>query len=653
MKTRSDLLAPRLALMLLTFAVASLVVPAHAADKLFGGTTSWVNGPWNLTGIPGSADNGQFGTLPSSATAGVAINMGTIPYPGNYTNGSIEITAARSSLNLIIGNSSTTYDGTWTLNGSTLNSVDNTVIRNNGAGTTTLTIQNLWPGAGSRTMPLVFNTPASAVIDATKGVVISSIITKADYGITKLGAGTLTLNGDNTYAGPTTISAGKLSVGHNNALGTAGAVTIGPGSGGVLYLGASGLDVGRPLTMNGGGATGVGALHYNVASGSATYSGNITINALPDGGGHFGSAGGELNVTGPITSTREVRVRIGKVRFSSAGSSYSALAISGTATLQLGATDAIPVGAAVDMATTTVAANSVLDLNGCNQELAGLTRNANAATYGSTATVDNTAPATAPVLTLNIAGTNEFSGDIRNTAGTLALAKAGSGVLTLTGVNSYSGSTTVSNGTLLVNGHNGASAVAVESGATLGGNGIMDGAVTVNDGGTLSPGTSIGTLTINNDLALRGNTLVEVNRDAGTNDFVGGIGILSAGGTLTVTNSGSSLQSGDSFHLFGAANYSGSFTIVPDKPGDGLSWVLTNGVLSVISTAQPTLQSYFSPNDGTLQLSWTGSCVLQAQTNATGIGTNWHDYSPGGSTSPVSIAINPAERGVFYRLRSP
>jgi hypothetical protein len=86
---------------------------------------------------------------------------------------------------------------------------------------------------------------------------------------------------------------------------------------------------------------------------------------------------------------------------------------------------------------------------------------------------------------------------------------------------------------LVVDGALGGGAVTVEGG-TLKGNGRINGAVTVNASGTLCPRTSIGALTISDNLTPRGNTLIEVDRDAGTNDFVGGIGLLDAGGTVTV-----------------------------------------------------------------------------------------------------------------------
>lgn len=70
-----------------------------------------------------------------------------------------------------------------------------------------------------------------------------------------------------------------------------------------------------------------------------------------------------------------------------------------------------------------------------------------------------------------------------------ALTQQGSGVLTLSGANLYSGATTVANGTLLVTGSIASgSAVTVANGATLGGTGTAAGSVTVN--GTLSPGAS-------------------------------------------------------------------------------------------------------------------------------------------------------------------
>ena len=64
---------------------------------------------------------------------------------------------------------------------------------------------------------------------------------------------------------------------------------------------------------------------------------------------------------------------------------------------------------------------------------------------------------------------------------------ASSGIATLTGDNSYAGPTTVTAGTLYVNGaQTGKGAATVASGATLGGTGKLGGNVTIQSGGTLA-----------------------------------------------------------------------------------------------------------------------------------------------------------------------
>ncbi|BCX49623.1 hypothetical protein HAHE_35310 [Haloferula helveola] len=96
--------------------------------------------------------------------------------------------------------------------------------------------------------------------------------------------------------------------------------------------------------------------------------------------------------------------------------------------------------------------------------------------------------------------------------------KSGSGVLTLTGTNTYTGFTDVTGGTLLVNGDNSGAtgAVTVSTGATLGGTGTIGGAISIDDG-TLAPGASIGTLTA--DAAITdtgsGTLLIEVDGNNG------------------------------------------------------------------------------------------------------------------------------------------
>ena len=125
-------------------------------------------------------------------------------------------------------------------------------------------------------------------------------------------------------------------------------------------------------------------------------------------------------------------------------------------------------------------------------------------------------------------------------AGTLIM--NGAGTLTLAGTNTYTGATEINNGTVLVNGTLGNTAVTVGFGATLGGNGVMSGAVSVPGG--FAPGANgIGKLTISNSLTLAGGATFEINKSVSpSNDLAIVTGALNAGGVLTVNNLGGALD---------------------------------------------------------------------------------------------------------------
>ena len=87
-------------------------------------------------------------------------------------------------------------------------------------------------------------------------------------------------------------------------------------------------------------------------------------------------------------------------------------------------------------------------------------------------------------------------------SGSGVLTKVGSGTLTLLANNTYTGSTTVEAGKLVVNGSI-SSATIVRSGASLGGSGTIASA-TIQSGGTIDPGNSPGALTLTNGLTWSG-----------------------------------------------------------------------------------------------------------------------------------------------------
>jgi autotransporter-associated beta strand protein/YVTN family beta-propeller protein len=192
----------------------------------------------------------------------------------------------------------------------------------------------------------------------------------------------------------------------------------------------------------------------------------------------------------------------------------------------------------------------------------------------------------------------EYPGSGSGTTGPLNLLKAGPALLRLTGVSTYSGTTTVAAGALEVDGQLNTGSVTVQSGATLTGTGELDGPATVLNGGTLAPGVGgAGLLTINNSLSLAGTVVMELSKTGVTlsNDRVVGITALAYGGSLLATNIGqASLAAGDSFTLFAANSYSGSFAnmALPALSG-GLVWdtanLAVNGSITVIAPASPPI----------------------------------------------------------------
>jgi autotransporter-associated beta strand protein len=245
---------------------------------------------------------------------------------------------------------------------------------------------------------------------------------------------------------------------------------------------------------------------------------------------------------------------------------------------------------------------------------------------------------------------------LNGASGSLGLEKRGSGTLTITVAQTFSGGLVVSNGTVFVENTTGSgtgSGAVTVYGGTLAGNGTISGAVTVASGATLSPGTSAGRLTINNTLTLAGDTLIEVDKANGTNDVVVAT-TVNYGGTLTVNDLSGGLVVGDSFTICNAGVHTGNFTGIVGSPGANLAWNFnpTTGVLSVVTAGvnPPTL--VYSQAGNLLTFSWTETGFkLQAQTNSltTGLSSNWGD-APAGDISPVNLEVDAANDAVFFRL---
>jgi len=155
--------------------------------------------------------------------------------------------------------------------------------------------------------------------------------------------------------------------------------------------------------------------------------------------------------------------------------------------------------------------------------------------------------------------------------------KGGGGILEFAGTNNYTGSTTVTNGTLEIDGINAGSGITVDGG-TLAGIGVIQSPVTISALGTLSPGTNgIGTLSVAGNVSLSGTTSLDLDKTAGvlSNDVLTNVTTLALGGALQLNLTGDPLAAGDSFNVFSAGSITGSFTSITPAPGAGLQWDTT------------------------------------------------------------------------------
>jgi autotransporter-associated beta strand protein len=203
----------------------------------------------------------------------------------------------------------------------------------------------------------------------------------------------------------------------------------------------------------------------------------------------------------------------------SAASSYNGTTtIQNSATLKLGGNNVLPTSPQTAM---TINTNGIFDLASHSDGVASLTGD-------STATIKNSVIGGTSTLTINPAsGSTTFAGVIAGTngglEGNIAVQKNGAGTLILTGANTYSGSTTINNGTLTV---------ANPSGSALG----STSGITVSSGGKLLLGDNN---QINNSatMTLAGGTFAKGNFSEGSASAPGL-------GALTLTASGSHIDFG-------------------------------------------------------------------------------------------------------------
>ncbi|MGJ8658075.1 MAG: autotransporter-associated beta strand repeat-containing protein [Akkermansiaceae bacterium] len=524
--------------------------------------------------ISGTWTNSSALTVGSLSNGILSVNDGGLV---NVGSGSGTITLANSSA----------HSGTLNINGSTNPGILNAASVNGSAGNAILNFNHSNPDYHFTTDGAATGT-AVAITGSTS--------------VNHLGSGTTTLSGTNTYTGGTKVSSGKLAQGASSSFAANTAYTVNggtldlndfdltasslSGSGGLVDLGTAKLttdqsgDTTYAGTISGTGGlakTGTGTLSLR---GSNTYSGGTTVNGglvnfstgdnfgtaaiTLDGGGLQWSSDTSLDISdrlNPLGSAGATfDTNSNNVTLASSMSGSGSLTKQGSGTLTLSGINTYTGGTIVNNDTINFA-------TGDNFGTAAITLDGGGLQWASGSTFDIS-------NRLNPLGSAGGTFDTNSNNVTLATAMSGSGsltklgigTLTLSGINSYTGGTTVSAGNLAL-GHAtdtlaDTQAVTISGGTlSLGANSDTVGAVTMSSGSITGSGTLIAseyTFTDSGSVSVNlasGNGLTKTGAGtvtlSGTNTYTGGTTV--SAGTLAVTGTGSISHSSNDLSLSNGA----------------------------------------------------------------------------------------------------
>ena len=594
--------------------VDGVAQPGGGVVNITGGTLDLYGHNQYYTGFTVSSAGG---TLANSSTSTAATYT---PYKTTL-NGTLTVNTG-SDITLSRGSTGTNSSGIEGAGGiiKTGNAALYLTSNNGYTGTTTISNGTLAVGVGGTTGTLGLG-------DVTNNATLTFNRSDSDYSVAnaisgsgqlvKNGSGTIALTGTNGYTGNTTINTGTLSVsnvGSTGNIGT-GALNI---VGGTLAVTAS-SSTGRNVYV---GNTTTNSV--NVASGGTLeFTGivrsNINANAYLN---KYGT--GTLTLSNTVdNSYLYVAAHEGTVLFNSTSGSLvhagSISAIDAGATIQFtGSGDKQVWAGNINGQQGGIIAitGGTLDLNGRSQvqtafsvsSAGGTLANTNTAAASSYTPYSSTIDGT---LTVNSVGDITLGVGTSGSAstGTGGITKTGSGKLILSGANGYTGATAVNAGTLVVNGSiTGAGGdVTVANGATLAGNGSIIRNLIIQSGGNITPGNSVGNLTVGGNVDFSGTyqwelgSLVDnASGTAGTNwDLVTmSLGTLS-GSAPTISIAGID-PTEDSFwkssHVWNIVTGIGASTL-STTGGDITGYDTQYGYFDTASAVGPT--------GGIMQLTWT------------------------------------------------
>jgi autotransporter-associated beta strand protein len=546
----------------------------------------------DITNLAGGTIEGGGATAAAIATAGnnaTVINYGTIT--ADSSNLAVDLGSGDSSLQIL--------GGVASVNGNI----------SGGSGSSALTIA---PGAGN-------------------GFSYAGDIT--NFSSVAIGAGTVTLSGNNTYTGATTVSGGTLSVAADANLGdTSSTLTL---DGGTLQItGAAFNSTARSIALGSAGGA------FDIADAGNTFT---LAQALGGAGALTKLGAGTLVLSGANTYSGGTTISAGTLQGDSS-SLQGSIADNATLTFDQ-STDGVFAGVVSGTGALDKSGAGSLTLTGANSYTGGTTISAGTL-QGDTGSLQGNITDNAALI-FDQANDGTFADAI---SGTGTFTKTGAGTLTLNGASSATGASEIQDGTMLVGGdsaHANASIggdVTVEGNSTLGGFGTIGGNVMVQTDGHLSPGNgaAVGTLSINGNLSLAQNSQLDFSFGTpGTNFQTFGAGdSVKVGGNLSLNGSVLNISDAGGFGpgLYNLFSYAGTLT----QTNGGITLGSTpSGNFAIQNLTGDKQINLLNTTGATLNF-WNANGLASATQAGGGSGTwtttslNWTD-----ATGSVTSAMQP------------